>query len=81
VEAVLDLHRRDRLDRVLVSQDAGWYHVGEPGGGNYRTHAFLFDAFVPALRAFGLGDAEIHALLVRNPAQAFGIRRRVLPPT
>jgi len=81
VEAVLDLNRRNRLDRVLVSQDAGWYHVGEPGGGSYRSHAFLFDAFVPALRAFGLGDAEIHALLVRNPAEAFGIRRRVVRPS
>jgi predicted metal-dependent phosphotriesterase family hydrolase len=81
VEAVLDLHRRNRLDRVLVSQDAGWYHVGEPGGGSYRSHAFLFDAFVPALRKGGLADAEIHALLVRNPAEAFGIRRRVVRPS
>lgn len=76
VEAVLDLHRRNRLDRVLVSQDAGWYHVGEPGGGSYRSHAFLFDAFVPALREAGLGDDGIDALLVRNPAAAFAIRRR-----
>jgi phosphotriesterase-related protein len=77
VEAVLDLHRRNRLDRVLVSQDAGWFHVGEPGGGSYRPHAFLFDAFVPELRAAGLADAAIHTLLVRNPAEAFTIRRRV----
>jgi phosphotriesterase-related protein len=81
VAAVLDLHRRDRLDRVLVSQDAGWYHVGEPGGGSYRSHAFLFDAFLPALRAGGLGDDAIDALLVRNPAAAFGIRRRLTRPS
>jgi predicted metal-dependent phosphotriesterase family hydrolase len=80
VEAVIDLRRRDRLDRVLVSQDAGWYHVGEPGGGRYRSHAFLFDTFVPALRARGLTDAEIEALLVVNPAEAFAIRRRVVRP-
>ncbi len=36
VEGVLDLVRRDQLDRVLVSQDAGWYRVGEPKGGAYR---------------------------------------------
>jgi predicted metal-dependent phosphotriesterase family hydrolase len=36
---------------------------------------------LPALRAAGLGDAEIHALLVRNPAEAFGIRRRVARPS
>jgi phosphotriesterase-related protein len=80
VEAVVDLFRRGRLDRVLVSQDAGWYHVGEPGGGAYRPHTFLFDTFVPALRARGLGDGEVHTLLVENPARAFAIRRRALPP-
>jgi phosphotriesterase-related protein len=79
-DAVADLFRRDRLDRVLVSQDAGWYHVGEAGGGTYRPHTLLFDAFVPALRARGLGDAEIRTLLVTNPARAFAVRRRPLPP-
>jgi len=24
------------LNQVLISQDAGWYHVGEPNGGNFR---------------------------------------------
>lgn len=81
VEAVLDLKRRNRLDRVLVSQDAGWFHVGEPGGGSYRPHTFLFDSFVPALRAAGLADAELETLLVRNPAEAFAIRRRLLRPS
>ena len=80
-DVAADLLRRDRLDRVLVSQDAGWYHVGEPGGGSYRSHAFLFDSFVPALRAAGLGDAELDALLVHNPADAFAIRRRLARPS
>jgi phosphotriesterase-related protein len=79
VEAVVDLFHRDRLDRVLVSQDAGWYRVGEPKGGAYRPHTFLFDAFVPALRARGLGEADIRTLLVENPARAFAVRRRALP--
>jgi predicted metal-dependent phosphotriesterase family hydrolase len=76
VDAVVDLFRRDRLDRVLVSQDAGWYHVGEPRGGAYRSHAFLFDAFVPALLARGLAEADVRKLLVDNPAQAFAIGTR-----
>jgi phosphotriesterase-related protein len=81
VEAVVDLFHRHQLDRVLVSQDAGWYHVGEPGGGAYRPHTLLFDAFVPALRARGIGDAGMRTLLVENPARAFAIRRRGLPPS
>ena len=77
--AVVDLAGRGLLDRVLVSQDAGWYHVGEAKGGAYRPYTFLFDAFVPALRARGLGEADIRTLLVENPARAFAVRRRALP--
>jgi len=79
VEAVVDLFHRDQLDRVLVSQDAGWYRVGEAKGGAYRPYTFLFDAFVPALRSRGLGEADIRTLLVENPARAFAVRRRALP--
>jgi len=32
VEGVLDLARRNQLDRVLVSQDAGWYASASRGG-------------------------------------------------
>ena len=81
VEGVLDLAGRGLLDRVLVSQDAGWYHVGEAKGGEYRPYTFLFDAFVPALRSRGLGEADIRTLLVENPARAFAVRRRALPGT
>jgi phosphotriesterase-related protein len=78
VETVLDLTRRGHLGRLLVSQDAGWYHVGEKDGGEYRPHTFLFDALVPALRARGFGEAEVRTLLVDNPARAFAIGRRLL---
>ncbi len=78
--AVVDLVGRDQVHRVLVSQDAGWYHVGEKGGGSYRPHTLLFDAFLPALRARGLGEAEIEALVVLNPARAFAARRRLSAP-
>jgi phosphotriesterase-related protein len=78
VAAVLDMADRGLLGRVLVSQDAGWYNVGTPGGGTYRPHTFLFDRFLPALRARGCGEDEIRAILVENPAKAFAIRRRAL---
>jgi phosphotriesterase-related protein len=78
VEAAVELVRRQHLDRLLVSQDAGWYHVGEPGGGSYRPYTFLFDVFLPALRASGLGEPELRRLLVENPARAFTIRPRTL---
>ncbi len=76
VQNVLDLSRLGLLGRLLVSQDAGWYHVGEKDGGEYRPHTFLFDAFVPALRGRGFREAEVRTLLVDNPARAFTPRVR-----
>jgi phosphotriesterase-related protein len=64
--------------RVLVSQDAGWYHAGEPGGGEFRPYTGLFERFLPALRTAGVADAQLRALTLSNPAQAFAIRRRLL---
>jgi phosphotriesterase-related protein len=70
VGAVRDLSRAGHLARVLVSQDAGWYHVGEPGGGQFRPYTFLFDAFLPALRQAGLTEADTTMLMTDNPARA-----------
>lgn len=58
------------LGRVLVSHDAGWYRVGEPGGGQFRSYDTLFTTFIPALKAEGFVDTEIRQLLVRNPRVA-----------
>ena len=62
------------LGHVLVSHDAGWYRVGEPGGGEFRPYDTLFTEFVPALKASGFGEGEIHTLLVDNPRRALGVR-------
>ena len=76
VESVVDLIRRGHIGRILVSQDAGWYRVGEPGGGRYRPHTFILDAFVPALLRRGVSEEQVRTLLVHNPAHAFAIRVR-----
>jgi phosphotriesterase-related protein len=73
VGAVMDLALKGHLRRVLVSQDAGWYHVGEAGGGRFRPFTFLLDGFVPALRRTGLAEADVRTLLVDNPARALGL--------
>jgi predicted metal-dependent phosphotriesterase family hydrolase len=71
---VLAMREARLLDRVLVSHDAGWYHVGEPDGGTYRPHDLIVTDFLPALRARGVTAAEIVQLMVENP-------RRALTPT
>jgi phosphotriesterase-related protein len=74
VERHVDLVKRmkdgGRLEQVLVSHDAGWYHVGEPGGGQFRPYDTLFTVFVPALKAAGFSDSEVKTLLVDNPRRA-----------
>ena len=52
--------------RLLVSHDAGWYHVGEPGGGNYSPYDAVFKRFLPALKAAGVGKGIEKRLLVEN---------------
>ncbi len=67
LDNVLAMRDARLLDRVLVSQDAGWYHVGEPDGGTYRPHDLIFTDFIPALRARGLTEREITQVMVDNP--------------
>jgi phosphotriesterase-related protein len=66
------------LHRVLVSQDAGWYSVGEPDGGKFRPYDIVFTEFVPALKARGFTEAQINQIFVKNPATAFAVRVRTL---
>jgi phosphotriesterase-related protein len=70
------LRQAGHLAKLLVSHDAGWYHVGEPGGGTYRPHDVLFTGLVPALRKAGFSARDIDQLLVVNPREAFRIRIR-----
>jgi phosphotriesterase-related protein len=64
------------LDHVLVSHDAGWYRVGEPGGGTYRSYGTLFTMLLPALTRAGFSEADVETLTRRNPASAFSIAVR-----
>lgn len=76
VDLVRALERRGRLDRVLISQDAGWYHVGEPGGGAFRPFDTLFTEFLPALERAGLDASARRRLTVDNPRAAFTVAVR-----
>ena len=64
------------LQRVLLSQDAGWYSPGEPGGGDFEPFRPILTDLVPALLERGITQAEVDQLFVANPAGAFAIRVR-----
>lgn len=64
------------LGQVLISQDAGWYHVGEPDGGNFKPFDPLFNNLLPHLKENDFTDEEIEQLVVVNPMKAFTIKIR-----
>lgn len=64
------------LDHVLVSQDSGWYRVGELNGGNFNSYNYILTDFIPALKKNGFTQAEIDKLFIINPAKALAIKVR-----
>jgi phosphotriesterase-related protein len=80
VKMVTRMRDEGHLHRVLVSHDAGWYHVGEPRGGSFRPFDTVFTTFIPAVRAVGFTDSDIDTLFVNNPANAFSIAVRRTRP-
>ncbi|MCE1199749.1 MAG: hypothetical protein LWW85_12325 [Marinilabiliales bacterium] len=64
------------IDHILLSQHAGWYHPGQPKGGNIHTFSDIFTSSVLLLMGEGFSAKEIDQILVKNPAQAFAISVR-----
>ena len=75
VETIVKLKEAGLLDRVLISQDAGWFNPGQPNGGNQRGYTSLVESFLPRLRQAGFSEMEIRQLTLENPARAFAVRK------
>lgn len=67
LECVRHMAAKGLLGRVLISQDSGWYRVGEPGGGRYNGYAYLYTDFLPQL-----DSGWVSRLMWENPRKAFG---------
>ena len=76
VEMISNMKDNNLLNRVLLSHDAGWYTVGQPGGGGFRPYTALFTHLVPALKEQGFTQEEIDQMLIRNPAEAYVVSIR-----
>jgi predicted metal-dependent phosphotriesterase family hydrolase len=72
------IQKEGLLDHVLVSQDSGWYHVGEPNGGSFNSYQYIFTDFIPALKKHGFTQSEIDRIFITNPAKALTIKVRKL---
>jgi len=66
-ECVGFMAREGLLGRVLLSQDSGWWHVGEAGGGDYRGYDSIYRDFLPLIP-----QEQWKMLLWDNPRRAFG---------
>jgi phosphotriesterase-related protein len=64
------------LHQVLVSQDSGWYHVGERGGGNFKPYTCISEKFIRLLQQNGFTTVELDRIFRINPAKAFSIKVR-----
>jgi phosphotriesterase-related protein len=58
-------------EKVLLSQDRGWYDPSKPGGGTVKPFTYLLDTFVPQLRAAGVDSQTLDQLLCHNPFAAY----------
>jgi len=58
-------------DRLLLSQDRGWFDPAKPGGGTPKPYTYLSEVFLPKLKASGVDTATIDKLLRNNPFRAF----------
>ncbi len=71
VALIQTMHDEGYEDRLLLSQDAGWYNVGEPGGGKVRGYTYLVTEFREKLLASGVSAKTWDRLTVANPSRAF----------
>ena len=77
VPLIDNLKQHGLLNRVLISHDAGWYSPREENGGEFRGYTDIENFLLPALIKKGFTNEEIDQILVSNPAEAFGIRKRL----
>ncbi|RYG40490.1 MAG: phosphotriesterase, partial [Chitinophagaceae bacterium] len=71
-----DMKDENLLHHVLLSQDSGWYHVGEKNGGTFNGYDFIPVTLLPAMKEKGFTESEITRLFVVNPSKAFAVRVR-----
>ena len=71
IERILRLLDAGYGSRILLSHDRGWYDPAKPGGGVPKPFTYLFETFLPKLRAAGVDEATILKLTAANPFRAF----------
>jgi len=61
-------------DRLLISQDTGWYNIGELNGGNIRPYHRILTEFIPMCYERGLKE-NMDMIMSTNPSICLDIVR------
>ena len=75
-DVLVYLKEQHVLDKVLISHDSGWYDPSQPDK-QPKPYTTIFEKLIPNLKAKGFTDAELDQILVKNPAKAFTISKRL----
>ncbi len=76
ISAIRDMLDRGFEDRLLLSMDRGWYHVGEAKGGTVKPFDYFVAEFIPAMLQAGISQKRIDRLTIENPAKAFRLTKK-----
>jgi len=71
-----DLITAGLAEKILISQDSGWYRVGEPKGGKVRPYHTLFTEFWPFAVQSGIEEKILEQITTTNVAWAMRVRSR-----
>ena len=70
VEYLMELERRGYMDQIVLSEDlTRKSHLAHFGGIGY---AYLFETFLPMLKAAGMKQESIDKILIGNPGRILG---------
>ena len=68
---ILTMIDRGFKNQLMLSQDSGWYTVGEPNGGRIRPYIYLPEEFLPLIESKGVTPDLIHLITVINPGRSY----------
>ena len=76
VSRIKNMEEKNLLHKLLLSHDAGWYTIGEPGGGSFRHYTAIFTHLIPAMKEAGFTEEDISIIMEKNPQEAFAVKIR-----
>jgi phosphotriesterase-related protein len=74
LERLLPLLEHGFEDQILLSQDAGWYNIGQENGGQVNPYTRFKEEFLPLAKEQGVEDSVIEKITQVNPGKAFACR-------